>query len=513
LQSIAESKSNKELLVVQVEPPQHEEGGDYYYRTYAPSFSLSLENNVYVINLSNISRKRTELFTRADILILKNICDPDILPVIAERKQTGKISIYEIADDLGAIPAWNPVHFFYHNKENISLFKKTAASCDAVQFTVSELQRTYGNLNARTAVFPNQISLIPAERKDILRKGLIIGWGGSHGHWEDMKEIAPALTTWFQGHQDVKLYLMCSRNIWDLFRNVPEGQKKLFPTGSLENYYDFLRNLDIGLAPLNDTAFNRSRSDIKFLEYAISEVVPLLQDLTPYKEYVRDCQTGILFNSPQAMLSALDSLYGDRPLRMRIAKQARNYVVRYRLQKDHNKERLNFYLSIFRQTKSEEKYINKMFDLLDKEAGISRCGRYLRLLPTLFENCLYNGLIFSQIEHDSLQACSMFEQAKDIEPQNYLPYLFGAAVMPDTIKSLEQAVNLNPCSVRSLLLLGEQYAARNDIVNAVKYFEMAASLFPAYEIPYLRAAQALKTIGLDEQAEELFIKAQSLLLN
>jgi tetratricopeptide (TPR) repeat protein len=513
MHNIISKISDKEILFVQMEPPQAEEGGDYYYRTYAPSYSLAQEKSIYTVSLSSISRKREELTRQADILILKNICDADILPVIAERKKTNKISIYEIADDLGAIPAWNPVYFFYQNKENISLFKRTAASCDAIQFTVSELQRKYDYLNAHTAVFPNQVSIIPPRRKYIHKKDMVIGWGGSHGHCEDIREIAPALTGWLKEHSTVKLYLMCSRDIWDLFRQVPERQKKLYTTGSIEEYYTFLQNIDIGLAPLNDTAFNRSRSDVKFLEYAISEVVPVVQDLTPYRENVQDGINGILFSNPARLISTLDFLYNDQYARNNIAGQARTYVLQNRLQKDHNAERLDFYLSLLHHTVPQEERINSIFDALEKETGTFRLKRYLHLSPTAFEQSLYNGLIYNQIDQNKFQACLMFEQAMSLQPQNYLPHLFGASVMPDTIQSLQKAISLNPLSIKSLILIGEEYLARKDFINALKYFEMAADLFPSYEIPYMRAAQTLKCAGMNAQAEELLIKAQSLMVN
>jgi hypothetical protein len=512
MQNKLSEKSNDDILIVQIEPPQAEEGGDYYYRTYAPSFSLSRELGTHVINLSNISRKKEELAILADILILKNICDPDILPMLAERKKLGRISLYEIADDLGAIPAWNPVHFFYQNRENISLFKKIAASCDGIQFSVNELQRKYGHLNSRTVVFPNQLSIIPSER-DNRQKDLVIGWGGSHGHLEDMKIIAPALTGWLTEHPDVKLYLMCSRDIWELFGQVRNVQKKLYPTGSLEMYYAFLRDIDIGLAPLNDTAFNRSRSDVKFLEYAVSEVVPVLQNLIPYRENVSDGINGILFESPAQLISTLDLLHADRQLGIIIARQARSYVLDNRLQKDHNAQRLDFYRSFPKRSVPPERRINEIFNELEKETGTARSGRHLHLSPAAFETSLYNGLILSQIDHDKSRARSMFDHAKTLQPQNYLPYLFGASVMPDAIGSLQEAIRLNPLSIKSLLLLGEEYAAKNDLRNALKYMESAATLFPAYEIPYLRAAKVMNSMNQPDAAEHLIRKAAELMIN
>ena len=103
---------NNSILIVQVEPPQREDGGDYYYRTLAPGLAIAEEEGVYVINLTNVHRKKEEIMRKADVLILKNICDPDILPLIRERKEQNKLTVYELADDLCAIPPWNPVHFF-----------------------------------------------------------------------------------------------------------------------------------------------------------------------------------------------------------------------------------------------------------------------------------------------------------------------------------------------------------------------------------------------------------------
>jgi hypothetical protein len=505
-------ETNDEIMIVQIEPPQAEKGGDYYYRTYAPSFALSQELGTHVINLSNISRKKEELAILADILILKNICDPDVLPLLAERKKLGRISLYEIADDLGAIPAWNPVHFFYQNRENISLFKKTAASCDGIQFSVNELQRKYGCLNSRTAVFANQISIIPPPREN-RQNDLVIGWGGSHGHLEDMKVIAPALTGWLTEHPDTKLYLMCSKDIWELFGQVKNIQKKLYPTGSLETYYAFLRDIDIGLAPLNDTAFNCSRSDVKFLEYAVSEVVPVLQNLIPYREAVTEGLNGFLYDGPAQLIAVLDRLYVEPQLRNTIARRARNYVLENRLQKDHSTKRLDFYRSFPRRKAPRKTRINEIFNELEKETGTARSGRYLRLMPTAFETSLYDGLILSQIDRDKSRARLMFDRAKALQPNNYLAYLFGACVMPDAIESLQEATRLNPLSIKSLLLLGEQYAAKNDYVSALKYIESAARLFPAYEIPYLTAAKVMNSLNQTAAAQSLIKQADELRIN
>lgn len=506
---------NKSILIVYVEPPQREDGGDYYYRTLAPGLAMAQQEGVYVINLTNVHRKKEEIMKKADVLILKNICDPDILPLIRERKEQNKLTVYELADDLCAIPQWNPVHFFYKDHENLLLFKRLANYCDAIQFSVPELQRLYGCLNPCSAVFPNQITNTPPERKFENSKKIIIGWGGSHGHLEDMAEVAGPLMDWIVSKDNVQLYLMCSDPIWDLFERLPTTQKKQFMPGSLDDYCAFLKKIDIGLAPLKDTAFNRSRSDVKFLEYAVHGVMPVVQASVPYISTVKHGETGFLFEDASGMLDVLEMLTDDGNLIFRVAQNAREYVIKDRLQHRHGKERIEFYRTRLAELNSGQKInkaAHKIFEGFCNIEGAIQNGRHLRLMPTQFENLLHDGLVFSQLEGNVSSAQALFSEASQLEPQNYLPYLFGASCSGDTPGFLEQAVKRNPHSLKSWILLGEEYVKNGDIVKAIKCFESAAEIFPEYEIPYMKTASLLQKLGHKEESMFIFDKCKALTL-
>lgn len=501
------------LLIVQIEPPQNGNQGDYFYRTYAPGLTMAGEPNIWVVTLTNVHRKKQEIMSMADVLILKNISDPDLLPLVYQRVMESKITVYEIADDLNALQPWNPVYAFFKNQENISTLYHLARRCDALQVTVPELQRRYGFLNGHCRVFQNQILHMPPDGPVSQDHKIVVGWGGSHGHLEDMAEIAPALIKWINRRPNVFLHLMCSDPIRQLFNAIPDSKKMHTLPGSLDDYYQFLNHIHIGIGPLKDTTFNRSRSDVKFLEYAASGVIPVMAHLEPYIHSVKHGRTGFLFSNMDECLQILDGLIENPTLRHDISKSAFEYVVTERLQSQHAKERIAFYGSLFRERKRPPRkvhYIDLSFQQLSTLEGAVQDNRYLNLLPTHFEMLLHDGLVAMQMNKDYQMADECFKKASGTEPNNYLPYLYGAAVSKDSIQNLNKAIERMPNSIKARILLGQEYSKKGDIKAAFENLNSAALIYPDYDVPYLKAASLLRAIGQEKQANVLFQKANSL---
>jgi tetratricopeptide (TPR) repeat protein len=500
------------MLIAQVEPPQEKEGGDYYYRTLAPGLAMAEQDGVYVVNLTNVHRHRWNVFHEADVLVLKNICDADFLPLIRQRKKLRKITVYEMADDLAAIPPWNPVYFFYRNLENLALVFRLAAGCDAVQFSVPRLDSIYGHLNGFRRVFPNQLLLVPPQRSSESHAETVIGWGGSHGHLQDLAQIAPSLCGWIVQQPQAILHLMCSEPIWTLFKGLPGEKKRWTEPGSLEDYLRFLSKIDVGVGPLEDTAFNRCRSDVKFLEYAACGVVPVMARLDPYERSVKDGATGFLYDTPQRMVRILDRLIQDPSARVRIISQAREYVDRERRQTDHVAERLEFYREVMGAVGADAEGGRSKDSFLEwsKTDGAVVKGRHLELSDSHFERLLSVGLVDMQVAKDTDKARQRFEQAARMEANNYLPHLFGASVSLSPLRALTRAIELHPTSLKSWILLGEAFAQQGRTREALQSFASATTVYPDYEIPYLRAGGILNKIGQESQAVLFFEKAKAL---
>lgn len=501
------------MLIVHAVPSQDSDAGHYYYRTKTPGKAMARAEGAAVVNLANVHRQKDPIMRKADVLVLENVCDPDLLPLIRERKLKGELTVCEISDDIRDVHPWNPVYFFYQNQENYTLICRLASFCDALQVTSPELKRVYGHLNDHCEVFPNQISFVPPKRTFEATGEIVVGWGGSHGHLEDMAVIAGPLMEWIRSRQDAVLHLMCSAPIRELFDSLPAGRMRWTPPGTIDDYYRFLSKIDVGIGMLRDTPFNRSRSDVKFLEYAVSEVVPVMSCLEPYTGSVLTGKTGFLFKDAGELTDVLEALAGDRERIRDIAGEAREYVLSERLQEQRGGDRVDFYRNLIDKLHGGDRESLHALESLEEWSGLegsTREGTYLELAGTRFESLLHDGLVMMQTTQNGKVAQKLFEEASKLEPENYLPFLYGSHVSSDPISWLHRALELKPDSLRARVLLGERFAESGEWVKAFECFESAAGIFPDYEVPYLRSAGLLERLNQRTQADALYEKVEAL---
>jgi hypothetical protein len=84
------------------------------------------------------------------------------------------------------------------------------------------------------------------------------------------------------------------------------------------------RKFDIGIAPLADTAFNRSRSDIKLKEYASGCAAWLASPVGPYRR-LGEAQGGLLVGDDEWVAKAGELIRNPRR-RRRLAKRASKWA-------------------------------------------------------------------------------------------------------------------------------------------------------------------------------------------
>ena len=126
-----------------------------------------------------------------------------------------------------------------------------ARQADCVQFATPALEAQFAALNPRRAVFPSQLwdapPPLPLRRLD----RVVIGWGGSRAHREDLRAVDPGARRRprapprgaRRGHERAGAARRCSTR-------SPPSRVSFAPWGPLDDYYRFLENVDIGIAPL-----------------------------------------------------------------------------------------------------------------------------------------------------------------------------------------------------------------------------------------------------------------------
>ncbi len=483
------------LLIAHFSSPQVDQAGDYLYRIRQPNRALGALPGIEVVEFSTLSRHRQRLLTEADVLIINLVGDPDLLPVITARKAAGKPTFYEINDYFLGFQPWNPVYYFFKDPENRATILQLIEACDAVQVTCRELARRFERYNSRIFVFENQMERIGSLQK--AASPLVIGWGGSHGHLEDVRQAAPHLIDWFRKHPEARLSIMGSRKIYELFQDLDERQKIYTPPGTLDDFYRFLQTLHVGLAPLLPTDYNLCRSDVKFLEYGAFGAVPVCADLEPY-HHVVDWETGFLFQTPAEIPAILDRIAGDPALRASIAARAHHYVRTERMEHLHAPERLAFYEEAGRCNSSGRTAGDRLAGI--PEACREKGSGYTALEFTAVEHHLYNGLIHQFQHHQIAQAIQCFQEAKAAAPDFYLPdiYLGNALEGSEPEKAeaaYQQALAHNPSSCFAAVLSGQVRRKQGKRQEALSDFTRATRIAPEF-------ARAWMELALTAQEEE-----------
>ena len=463
-----------DLLVVQM--CEFLDDGDGVYRFHSPSRGLSRLPGVVAVDCDLHHRFLPRLAEAADVLILGGF-DSDLVPLIERRRAAGRITVFEANDYFMDVHPWNPLATKWLDRAIQDSFTQGLTLCDAVQASTAQLCNCWRERTARpVAVFTNQLPelgpLPPLEPRP-----LTIGWGGSPGHFADWFHIAPWLEEWLTRRPDVRLAVM-TNDFAKPFLRLPPERYRFVPFGSLADYLKFLAGLDIGLAPLLPTPYNRCRSDVKFLEYASCGVAGVYADLEPYRASVVQGQTGLFYRTKTDLFDALDRLAGDADLRGEIRSRAYDYVARQRRLEDHIGERLEFYRSLL--------CVSGESCLIDPEAlaAARQDGRYLQLYRQQPEATMLAAVAGAA----SRESAGALERLVAEQPGYLAAAQHLGRILNDlrehaaAIHCLERAKTLDPQSARTLCEIGRAYFVLGDVGRARQVLEAALAINPYYHL-------------------------------
>ena len=478
------------MNILQIYSGQNSETGDYIYRIERPAQQLSKIGRRQVINLDLLDFNDEAMVVEADIVILHHLTDPDFLPLVSKRRKLNRPTIYELADNFHA----SQDHKSETRKNGLPeyhvIIEEFLRRCDVVQTTCTKLRERYEYLNRNFIIFPNIIGEVKRRSGYNDSGSLTIGWGGSARHANDLASIADIVIDWVAQNSDVKLAIMGGKTIQGLFDRMPREQIQLYHPGSLKRYLTFLDRLDIGVAPLLPTEFNACRSDVKFLEFASREVVPICSRFGPYEDIAHEGESILLFDDPPGLIDHLDTLKRQPRLRRKIAKQARIWVEENRL--DHPRHwnaRLHSYKKLLKGTNH-----NTNFGFANCRNQRADIGKNLK-----------EGITCSDLR----ASIRILEKAVSLYSEHYQAYyfygwaLFRAGQKHGAIAALKQALSLRPDSIRTAQLLTRVLLISGQYETAASILEKALKIEPRLSTLLADTARILQLQNRHREAVDI----------
>lgn len=161
-----------------------------------------------------------------------------------------------------------------------------------------------------------------ARRRREERTGFSIGYfSGSITHNDDFALILPAVVRLMSDFPDVRLHVVGELDLPDELKPFAD-QVVREPFSPWRRLPQMLSFVDVNLIPLEDTIFNRAKSENKWVEAALVKVPSVASRVGALADSIADGVDGLLCDTADDWYEALVSLRENRELRESLARRA-----------------------------------------------------------------------------------------------------------------------------------------------------------------------------------------------
>lgn len=293
-----------------------------WYRCHVPGSELRRKGHDVVLS-ERVSPGAADEY---DILVFQRPSVMPALDAIRRANALGKLTVVDMDDDIWSIHPTNPAYAGWNDTPAIRVLEQCLREAALATTATRPLAEQAKRFASRVRVVPNMLprELWPEslpEREP--GRPLVVGWAGSASHFEDVRLLSGTIEQALEQFPEVRFVHS------DLPQAPfpPHERISILPTSSdIEHYPEVLGQIDIGLAPLTDMKFNRSKSDLKFVEYGMMGIPTIASRHVAYESTIAPGVTGFLARNPKDWLKHLQRLLRDDSLREEMGRNARAYA-------------------------------------------------------------------------------------------------------------------------------------------------------------------------------------------
>lgn len=294
---------------------------------------------VKVVNLSDFQLSMAQ--NASHIIIYRSPISPELLRLCHLAKEYGKPVFFDIddlvfdtvyTDQLSYTQGLNSVEKGNYDA-GVRNYGYMLENCDGAITSTNQLQEELYKYQSKVLLNRNLASddLIAissqyikdySQTSDIVKIGY---FSGSISHNENFELIKPAIKQLLTKYSNVQLHIV---GILD----IPEDMKPFENQIVTHDYVDWdklpalISEVDINLAPLVDSIFNRAKSEIKWIEAALVKVPTVASKIGAFSDAVVDGETGLLATDEE-WFDKLEALVLSPELRQKIADAAYRAVL------------------------------------------------------------------------------------------------------------------------------------------------------------------------------------------
>jgi len=238
--------------------------------------------------------------------------------------------VYTLDDnllDLNVMPGTKD----FPTDEQRQIIRLLAQEARRVMVSTAPLAERMRRFNPNISIVPNQLDERMFARRAQRQQNskITFGYMGTLSHLEDVLMILAPLRKILHTHRDRVQFEILGiaepQRIESLFDGLPVKIHRL--TRKQIEYPGFVQwigqhiHWDFAIAPLIDTPFNNSKSDLKVLDYGILGIPGIFSDTPSYRHTIRHSNNGLCVpNTDTAWENALQMMIEDNAARRSMAK-------------------------------------------------------------------------------------------------------------------------------------------------------------------------------------------------
>lgn len=256
------------------------------FRLFMPH--LHTPSSIYMFHAQGLEMSR---IAGCEVVAVQRLCTKQNYEALKTLKRTGLKVIYDLDDNMWAIPSYNPAHRLFKQLE--PGFRICATEADVITVSTEPLRvavkKAIGKQCPPVEVIQNAMDFewfhpLPDKLRTHRGDRVTIGWAGTNTHTGDVEQVFNLLPKLLDRVPNLYLEFV-GLPAPNVIRQHPRVKERDFvPVAEWPARWASWQ-WDASFAPLNANKFNNSKSNIKALEAAALGIPCVVSDVAPYHDF------------------------------------------------------------------------------------------------------------------------------------------------------------------------------------------------------------------------------------